>query len=213
MRRAIATECNPMPFIQSVPFVQKEYPDYHGGGLPGQYFELKDAWNNVAESFPVEADTSTTEQFIYCGRLVVRGTVQDNSDGTLPTNKPFSVRAPISTDTDSANYVGVTLRSMVGNLNSAAEGDRKAGFPEKTFAPIIPLGKGVKLWVRQASGLSVTFGDDVYVALADVTTPVNLFPGEFTNAAGTNLVQVPNAIWYTTKTATDVDQIGVIQFV
>lgn len=204
-----------MSFINSVPFVQNEYPDYHGRGYPGQFFRLTDAWNDMIESFPVEADTSTVTQFVYCGRIVVQSTAQDATDGTLPVSAPFSVRAPIATDLTAAGFAGVVLRSFIGNVNSSAEeGQRKAGFPEKTIAPIVPFGKGIILLVRLAPGLSVTYGDDVYAATTNIAGPPTLYPGEFSNADGgnPNLVQVPNAIWYTTKTGTQIDQIGAIQF-
>ncbi len=205
-----------MSFINSSPYVQLDYPDFHGAGYPGQYFQMTDAWNNVIKSYPVGSGTND-DAFIFCGRMIMQDIAQSDAtaglEGTLPTNAPFSVRALTATDTTASEYLGVVLRSFVGNVNNADEdGQRKAGFPEKTIAPIVPLGKGVILLVRQAAGLSVTYGDTVYVATDTIVGPPNYFPGEFAKAAGTNLVLVPNAIWYTTKTATDIDQIGAIEF-
>lgn len=199
-----------MPFINSATQVQLEYPDFHGRGFPGQYFRESDSWNYKSESFPVD-----TGDGIFCGRLVVQAVAQSDAvtglEGTLPTNAPFSVRSLIITDTTTSLYVGLVLRSFVGNLNLTTEGDvRKAGFAEKSIAPIVPLGSDAIIIVRQEPGLSVTHGDDVYVA-TDPTNDANINPGEFSNAAGTNLVLIPGAIWWETKNATDIDAVGSVR--
>jgi hypothetical protein len=194
-------------FINSDPYVQVEYTNFHGAGFPGQFFRATDAWNRELQSFAVDTDA-----FIFCGRLVVQAVAQTD-DGSLPLLKPFSVKPVVGDEIDASTFAGIVYRPFSGALNDSSEdNERKAGFAEKMVSSIVPFGKGIQLHVRQAPGLSVAFGDDVYVAIADIAGPPQLFPGEFTNAAGVNLIQVPNARWYVSKDATDVDQDGVIEF-
>lgn len=195
-----------MSFINSSANVQVEYTNFHGGGFPGQFFRETDAWNRQLQSFAIDTDA-----FVYCGRLVVQAVAQSD-DGSLPLLKPYSIKMPVGDETDASTFAGVMYRPFSGALNQEEDGELKAGFAEKMVQSVVPFGKGVQLHVRQAPGLTVAYGDAVYVAIADIAGTPKLFPGEFTNATGTDLILLPNAQWYVGKTATDVDQDGVIEF-
>lgn len=193
-------------FINSDPFVQTSYTNFHGAGFPGQFFRATDAWNRELQSFAVDTDA-----FVFCGRLVVQAVAQTD-DGSLPLLKPFSVKPVVGDETDATTFAGIVYRPFSGALNETENNERKAGFAEKMVVSIVPFGKGIQLHVRQAPGLSVAFGDLVYVAREDIAGPPQLFPGEFTNVVATEKILVPGARWYISKDATEDDQDGVIEF-
>lgn len=198
-------------FIDHDQFVQTSYTNFHGAGFPGQFFRETDAWNRELQSFAVDTDV-----FVFAGRLVVQAVAQVD-DGSLPLLKPFSVKPLDGTETDATTFAGLVYRPFSGTLNDSSENnERKAGFAEKMIAPLVPFGKGVQLHVRQLPNLTVVFDDAVYVARSDGVGVTNdLFTGEFTNdddSGSAELILVPNARWYISKTATVDDQDGVIEF-
>ena len=196
-----------MTVPDSRPFVQIGFNDQPGFGLPGQLESGQSYINSATRSY-------STEATVFCGRGIVRETIQDFS-GDFPANiAPFtiSVATPASIVPE---LVGVVNRPFTA-MESFEDVDTifKAGWAAKNVVTVVPFGSKQRVYVTQAVALgAVIYGDPVYMMI-DVANSFGLQIGEFANSDGgtpAHALLVPNAIWYRSKTATASDPINTIE--
>ncbi len=188
-------------------FAQNTYTDNWTRGFPGQVADMQ-----TMIGFGLE--TYANEPEIVMGRGVVRGVSQFQD---TPSDVPFVAVAPFSiTNPDpgtvAADLVGVAVRPFLTTTNIDEGGTLLAGYPEKSFAAVLPFGSARSIFVRIAIGVDILVGENVFIAI-NGTNDANIAIGEFSNdAAGTTgMIQVPNAQWWINKTSTTDDTVGVIK--
>lgn len=198
-----------MTVIGAQQFVQNAYNDQYGIGFPGQIESTQDAGtNNAVLGY-------STETLVFCGRAVVKLTVQNFTNNDVANLKPFTIEAPKPASVV-ADLVGVVYRPYTATQSFVdVDSVEKAGFGATEVAPVLPFGTKQRIIVRQDAALgNVAHGEPVYVAI-DVANSFGLQVGEFANAAAAtpaHTLLVPNAIWYLSKnTSTAIDDVNVIQ--
>ena len=194
----------------AVDFVQSSFPDQTGQGSPGQIWQGDQAtYNRVVRTY-------SNEGVVFCGRAVVKATVQDFS--TLPpsTQQPFTVEL-VSDSSVVADLVGIVARPFTATQNFVdLDTIAKAGFGDKNVAPVLDFASKHLIIVRQDNSIGdVVHAQPVFVMI-DSANSFGLSLGEFSNAITANPAHsllVPNAIWYFSKTTRDnaLDPINVIE--
>lgn len=197
-----------MTVLGASPYVQSDFNDQPGYGFPGQLQNAQSYYNNKTMGF-------STESQVFCGRGVRIKTAQTFTTNNVQNVQPFTIDV-VTTGLAAADIAGVVVRPFIGDQSyTDTDGAYKAGFGAKTVVPVLPLGSGQRILVRQAPGVgAINYGDPVYLALS-TTNDFGLLLGEFgnaPNASGSDMLLIPNAIWVFKKgTSSSSDQINAIE--
>lgn len=163
--------------------VQDGYFDAPLAGFPGQLADFGTSLDYSVRGYPAEGA-------VIGGRGAVRGTDIDIDPDANPLNQPapFTIKAPDGA-TVAADFVGIVVRTeSMTNVND------EAAYANETMASAtFRRAKGALVYVKNS--VAVAAGDDVYMSIDEAQVP-NLPVGEFTNATGAGVIQIPDLQWF-----------------
>ena len=150
-------------------YVQATYTDCFDRGFPGQIFNPASTDGNSAFHYP----TSTV---VFIGRAVKGVALTDENNIASGI-----ALADVDGITEATEIVGI----VISDKQASVDDDGNAYLPANTMATVMRFDESGLIYSRVA--VAVAAGDSVFVATAAVND-ANIAVGEFTNAAGTGLL-------------------------
>ncbi len=160
--------------------VQTAYYDRFARGFAGDILNPASLDGNACFSAPV----ASGEQ-VFVGRGLVSTPLVDGQN--VANGIAIATPTAVSTADD---FVGILMTDK-GALTDGLGNDY---IPEKRMGTYARADRSAIIYVKVKSGVTISAGDDVWMAVAAVNT-ANIAVGEFTNSAdagaGTGMVQLP----------------------